>query len=73
MCLVLASASLTQAQVGATARPIIISETAYNMDAGYSRGKLWWVVVINNPNENFFARRPEIRITLSPEMGRYWR
>lgn len=69
MCLVLASASLIQAQVQARAQPIIVSETAYNMDAGYSRGKLWWVVLIKNPNENFFARRPEIRITAKSRDG----
>jgi hypothetical protein len=69
VCLVLASASLVLAQVQATAQPIIIIETAYNMDAGYSRGKLWWVVVIKNPNETFFARRPEIRITAKSRDG----
>lgn len=51
------------------AQPIIISETAYNMDAGYSRGKVWWVVVVKNPNEMFFARRPEIRITAKSRDG----
>ena len=69
VCAVLASASLALAQAQAAAQPIVISETAYNMDAGYSRGKLWWVVVIKNPNENFFARRPEIRITAKSRDG----
>jgi hypothetical protein len=49
--------------------PIVITETAYNMDAGSSRGKLWWVVVMKNPNEHFFARRPEIRITAKSRSG----
>lgn len=52
-----------------TARPIIITETAYNMDNGFSRGKLWWVVVMKNPNDHFFARRPEIRITARSRDG----
>src|SRR5690242_8291921 len=52
-----------------TARPIIISETAYNMDMGFSRGKLWWVVVMKNPNDHFFARRPEIRVTAKSSDG----
>lgn len=63
----LAAASSVTAQQ--SARPIIITETAYNMDTGFSRGKLWWVVVMKNPNEQFFARRPEIRITARSRDG----
>lgn len=51
------------------ARPIVITESAYNMDTGFSRGKLWWVVVMKNPNDHFFARRPEIRITAKSRDG----
>lgn len=51
------------------ARPIIITESAYNMDTGFSRGKLWWVVVMKNPNDHFFARRPKIRITAKSRDG----
>src|SRR5438105_5793435 len=67
--LLFASASFAQVQAQGTAQSIIISETAYNMDSGDSRGKLWWVVVMKNPNENFFARRPEIRITAKSRDG----
>src|SRR5258708_27458087 len=65
--LVLVAASFAHAQQAA--RPIVITETAYNMDTGISRGKLWWVVVMKNPNEHFFARRPEIRITAKSRDG----
>jgi hypothetical protein len=65
--LLLVAASFARAQE--TARPIVITETAYNIDSGFSRGKLWWVVVMKNPNEHFFARRPEIRITAKSRDG----
>lgn len=55
--------------VAQQARPIVITESAYNMDTGFSRGKLWWVVVMKNPNDHFFARRPEIRITAKSRDG----
>ena len=41
--------------VAQQAQPIVISESAYDMDTGFSRGKLWWVVVLKNRNEHFFA------------------
>jgi hypothetical protein len=66
-CLLLVATYSVLAQQ--TARPIIISETAYNMDTGFSRGKLWWVVVMKNPNDHFFARRPEIRVTAKSSDG----
>jgi hypothetical protein len=59
----------SQCVVAQQARPIVITESAYNMDTGFSRGKLWWVVVMKNPNEHFFARRPEIRITAKSRDG----
>jgi hypothetical protein len=55
--------------VAQQAQPIVISESAYNMDTGFSRGKLWWVVVLKNPNEHFFARRPELRIVAKSRDG----
>ena len=55
--------------VAQQAKPIVISESAYNMDTGFSHGKLWWVVVLKNPNEHFFARRPELRIVAKSRDG----
>jgi hypothetical protein len=68
--LVLAAVGIgSRASAQESPRPIVISERAYNMDLGFSRGKLWWVVIMKNPNEHFFARRPEIRITARSRDG----
>ena len=64
--LLIATSSVVSQQ---TPRPIVITETAYNMDTGFSPGKLWWVVVMKNPNDHFFARRPEVRITAKSRDG----
>jgi hypothetical protein len=60
------SAHAQNKQVAAQPKPLIVAESVYQLD---KYGKLWWTVVLKNPNVEYFARRPTVRITARDSAG----